>query len=132
MDTRYYEGVGRRKASTARVRLHPGGTGNVTINDRPGAEYLTVRGSMDDIVRPLALFGQERTYDITVKVNGGGMVGQLDAIRLGVARALLKINEEQFRPELRKNGFLTRDARVKERKKPGLKRARKAPTYTKR
>ncbi|MCL4879544.1 MAG: 30S ribosomal protein S9 [Anaerolineae bacterium] len=132
MDTQYYEGVGRRKAATARVRLHPGGTGNITINDLPGAEYLTVRGSVEDVLRPLALFGQERTYDITVKVNGGGMVGQMGAIRLGVARALLKINEEQYRPELRKNGFLTRDPRVKERKKPGLKRARKAPTYTKR
>ncbi|KAB2902784.1 MAG: 30S ribosomal protein S9 [Anaerolineae bacterium] len=132
MDTQYYEGVGRRKAATARVRLHLGGTGNITINDLPGAEYLTVRGSVEDVLRPLALFGQERTYDITVKVNGGGMVGQMGAIRLGVARALLKINEEQYRPELRKNGFLTRDPRVKERKKPGLKRARKAPTYTKR
>lgn len=81
MDTQYYEGVGRRKAATARVRLHPGGTGNITINDLPGAEYLTVRGSVEDVLRPLALFGQERTYDITVKVNGGGMVGQMGAIR---------------------------------------------------
>ncbi len=128
----YYEGVGRRKAATARVRLHAGGTGNMMINDKPAEDYLSVRGSREDVLRPLALFGQERTYDITIKVNGGGPMGQVDAIRLGVARAMLKINEEQFRSELRKNGFLTRDPRVKERKKPGLKRARKAPTYTKR
>lgn len=131
-DTRYYEGVGRRKAATARVRLHTGGTGSMTINDKPAEDYLSVRGSREDVLRPLALFGQERAYDVTIKVNGGGPMGQVDAIRLGVARALLKINDEQYRSELRKNGFLTRDPRVKERKKPGLKRARKAPTYTKR
>lgn len=132
MAQQYYEGIGRRKAASARVRLHTGGTGQITINDLPGEEYLTKRGSQQDIMRPLVLVGQERAYDITVKVEGGGMAGQTDAIRLGIARALLKVDEEQFRQSLRQNGYLTRDPRVKERKKPGLKRARKAPTYTKR
>jgi len=128
----YYEGVGRRKQATARVRLHTGGTGTITVNDKPVEDYLTVAGSEDDVKQPLALVGQTNAYDITVKVRGGGIVGQMDAIRLGVARALLKVDEEQFRPALRREGYLTRDPRVKERKKPGLKRARKAPTYTKR
>lgn len=132
MAGQYFEGVGRRKVASARVRLHPGGTGNVTINDKPADEFLSLHGSMEELKRPLAAVGQERAYDITVKVQGGGTRGQLEAIRLGVARALLKIDEEQFRPTLRQNGLLTRDPREKERKKPGLKRARKAPTYTKR
>jgi small subunit ribosomal protein S9 len=132
MSDRYYEGIGRRKEASARVRLHPGGTGSININDKPGNEYLTVIGGIEDVMRPLNAVGQARAYDITVKVNGGGMVGQMDAIRLGIARALLKVDEEQFRPTLRQAGYLTRDPRVKERKKPGLKRARKAPTYTKR
>jgi small subunit ribosomal protein S9 len=132
MATQYYEGIGRRKAATARVRLHPGGTGTITVNDRPAEEHLTREGSVQDVMRPLAMVGQDRAYDVTVKVNGGGIAGQTDAIRLGIARALLKVDEEQFRPPLRQSGMLTRDPRVKERKKPGLKRARKAPTYTKR
>jgi small subunit ribosomal protein S9 len=132
MANQYYEGVGRRKTSTARVRLHPGGTGRITINEKPGEEYLTRFGGLSDVLSPLSVVGQERAYDITVKVTGGGVAAQTEAIRLGVARALLKIDEEQFRPSLRQAGYLTRDPRVKERKKPGLKRARKAPTYTKR
>jgi small subunit ribosomal protein S9 len=131
-DLRYYEGVGRRKAATARVRLHPGGSGRITINEKPGEDYLSLYGTPQDVLRPLTTVGQDRAYDITVKVNGGGHRGQAEAIRLGVARALLKVDEEQFRPSLRQGGLLTRDPRVKERKKPGLKRARKAPTYTKR
>ena len=132
MDSRYYEGIGRRKQSTARVRLHPGGTGNITINDKAAEDYLSLQGSVETIKLPLSIVGQERAYDITIKVSGGGNAGQLDAMRLGMARALLKVDEEQFRPPLRQAGYLTRDPRVKERKKPGLKRARKAPTYTKR
>jgi small subunit ribosomal protein S9 len=130
--TKYYEGVGRRKAATARVRLLPGGNGSVTINEKPGDDYLSKIGGLSDAMRPLILVGQERAYDITVKVIGGGVSGQVDAIRLGIARALLKVDEDQFRPSLRQAGFLTRDPREKERKKPGLKRARKAATYTKR
>jgi small subunit ribosomal protein S9 len=127
----YYEGIGRRKAASARVRLYPGGTGNLTINDKEGEDYMPRAGDVDIIFEPLRTLGQEKNYDISVHVNGGGVSGQRDSIRLGVARALLKIDPES-KPSLKRQKFLTRDARVKERKKPGLKRARKAPTYTKR
>lgn len=131
MSAQYYEGVGRRKESSARVRIFPGGTGRVTINGKEGEEYMSRIGDLDILLQPLSVIGQEKTYDVTVHVNGGGVTGQRDAIRLGLARALLKLDPD-LRPTMRSNGFLTRDARVKERKKPGLKRARKAPTYTKR
>lgn len=129
MADQYYEGVGRRKAATARVRIYPGGDGSVLINDKPGQVYLSRLGDLENAIAPLQVV--EGGFNITVKVNGGGDTGQSDAIKLGVARALLKL-DESLRPRLRRAGFLTRDARVKERKKPGLKRARKAPTYTKR
>lgn len=131
MSAQYYEGIGRRKEATARVRLFPGGTGRIVINDRDGSEYISRAGDMEILLQPLTTIGQERGYDISVHVNGGGVTGQRDAIRLGIARALLKIDPE-LRPQLRQADLLTRDARIKERKKPGLKRARKAPTYTKR
>lgn len=127
----YYEGIGRRKEATARVRVHSGGNGSIIINDKNGADYLTRAGDLDLVLAPLRVTGVEGQYNVTVKVQGGGVTGQTSAIQLGVARALLKLNEE-FKPTLRHGGYLTRDARVKERKKPGLKRARKAPTYTKR
>ena len=130
-DQQYYEGIGRRKASTARVRLYPGGSGNMVINDRPAEEYLTRLGDISIALAPLRLVEMENSFDISVHVNGGGITGQTGATRHGIARALLALDEE-LRPALRKAGFLTRDARIKERKKPGLKRARKAPTYTKR
>lgn len=131
MSSQYYEGIGRRKQASARVRLFPGGTGRFTINDKEAAEYMPREGDIEIIMQPLVVLQQERGYDISVHVNGGGISGQRDAVRLGIARALLKIDPET-RPTLRHAGLLTRDARVKERKKPGLKRARKAPTYTKR
>jgi small subunit ribosomal protein S9 len=131
MATQYYEGVGRRKEASARVRIHPGGNGTVIINDKPGDAFLPRAGDMDNVVAPLKAAGIEGTYNVTVHVSGGGITGQTEAIRLGVARALLKLDPE-LKGTLRRSGFLTRDARVKERKKPGLKRARKAPTYTKR
>jgi small subunit ribosomal protein S9 len=131
MSAQYYEGIGRRKSATARVRLFPGGTGNMVINDRDASDYLPREGDVAIMLEPLAEIGQENSYDISVHVTGGGNSGQRDAIKLGVARALLKLDPD-LRPVLRKGDFLTRDARVKERKKPGLKRARKAPTYTKR
>ena len=131
MSAQYYEGIGRRKAASARVRLFPGGTGNLIINDKEGTDYLPRRGDVAILLEPLELVGQSGQYDITVHVNGGGISGQRDAIKLGISRALLKIDPD-LRPPLRQGGYLTRDARVKERKKPGLKRARKAPTYTKR
>ena len=131
MTSNYYEGIGRRKTSTARVRLWPGGNGSVVINDKPGEEYLARIGDFEQVLEPLRAVGQETAYNVTVKVQGGGDTGQRDAIQLGLARALLKI-EPEWRPVLRAGEFLSRDAREKERKKPGLKRARKAPTYTKR
>lgn len=131
MPAQYYEGIGRRKSASARVRLFPGGTGAFIINDKEAADYLPRDGDVEVMMRPLTVLGQERGYDISVHVNGGGISGQRDAIQLGVARALLKIDPD-LRGTLRSNDLLTRDARVKERKKPGLKRARKAPTYTKR
>lgn len=131
MSVQYFEGIGRRKESSARVRLMSG-TGKFVVNGKPGEEYFPRLGDLEAIMAPLSAVGQDRsTYDITVVVRGGGVTGQTDSVQLGVARALLKINVENT-SLLRKGGFLTRDSRIKERKKPGLKRARKAPTYTKR
>ena len=131
MSVQYYEGIGRRKEATARVRLMTG-NGKFIVNDKQAEEYFTRLGDMEEIMAPMITAGQDRgSYDITVVVKGGGVTGQTDAVKLGVARALVKISAENG-PLMRKGGFLTRDARVKERKKPGLKRARKAPTYTKR
>ncbi len=131
MSVQYFEGVGRRKESIARVRLMSG-TGRFIVNDKEGPAYFTRLGDVDAILAPLKATGQEQnSYDITVVVNGGGVSGQADSVQLGLARALAKMNAENI-SALRKGGFLTRDARIKERKKPGLKRARKAPTYTKR
>ncbi|NWG17810.1 MAG: 30S ribosomal protein S9 [Chloroflexi bacterium] len=131
MSAQYYEGIGRRKSATARVRVFPGGTGNLVINDKDGSDYLPRLGDVDILLEPLAVLGQLKAYDVTVHVNGGGITGQRDAIRLGLARALIALDPE-LKPQLKEHKFLTRDARAKERKKPGLKRARKAPTYTKR
>lgn len=131
MAVQYYEGIGRRKESTARVRLMSG-SGRFIVNDRPALDYFPRTGDIESIMGTLQVTGQEReAYDITVVVNGGGVTGQTDSVKLGLARALVKLNPE-FTSPLRKGGYLTRDPRVKERKKPGLKRARKAPTYTKR
>ncbi len=129
--TQYYEGIGRRKAASARVRIYSGGTGKVMINDKDVQDYMPRSGDYEIMISPLTTLGQERGFDITVHVSGGGISGQRDAMRLGLARALLKVDPDS-RSALKAEGFLTRDARVKERKKPGLKRARKAPTYTKR
>jgi small subunit ribosomal protein S9 len=131
MAAQYYEGIGRRKAATARVRITAGGTGSVIINDKDGSDYLPRPGDVDILLEPLTLLGQAKSYDVSVHVNGGGISGQRDAILLGIARALVKV-DEQSKGQLRDAGYMTRDARIKERKKPGLKRARKAPTYTKR
>jgi small subunit ribosomal protein S9 len=131
MSTQYHEGIGRRKTATARVRIWLGGNGSVIINDKPGAEFLPREGDLDIALAPLRAVGQETAYNVTVRVSGGGSSGQRDAIQLGLARALLKV-EPDWRNALRQGEFLSRDPRIKERKKPGLKRARKAPTYTKR
>jgi small subunit ribosomal protein S9 len=130
-DAAYIWGVGRRKAAVARVRLYPG-TGKITVNGRPAPEYFGGRAVYQaSLMEPLALTGTRDRFDVTVRVVGGGVSGQAGAIRHGIARALTKYNEE-LRPPLKQARLLTRDARVKERKKVGLKRARKAPQYTKR
>ncbi len=127
----YYEAVGRRKESTARVRVM-GGSGRFLVNEKEAAAYFTRMGDLNDILRAFSAVGQDADkYDITVKVMGGGVAGQTEAVRLGLSRALVLLNDG-WTSALRKHGLLTRDARVKERKKPGLKKARKAPTYTKR
>lgn len=131
MAVQYYEGIGRRKAATARVRIMSG-SGKFIVNEKNIEDYFTRLGDVESIVSPLQAADENpEQLDITVVVNGGGVTGQSDAVQLGVARALIKMNPD-LRPVMRKGGFLTRDSRVKERKKPGLKRARKAPTYTKR
>lgn len=131
MSVQYYEGIGRRKEASARVRLMSG-SGKFIVNEKLAEDYFTRLGDLEAILAPLFLVGQDRNnVDITVVVKGGGVTGQTEAVQLGVARALVKMNNE-LTSVLRKGGFMTRDARVKERKKPGLKRARKAPTYTKR
>ena len=131
MSVQYYEGIGRRKESSARVRIMSG-SGKFVVNDKEAKAYFTRMGDLEDLLRPFAAVGEDAgRYDVTVLVNGGGVTGQTEAVRLGLARALLLINGD-WTSALRKFGLLTRDARVKERKKPGLKRARKAPTYTKR
>ncbi|MEJ2551499.1 MAG: 30S ribosomal protein S9 [Anaerolineales bacterium] len=126
----YFEGIGRRKTSTARVRVSPG-NGQFLVNNKPAEEYFTRVGDMDLILAPLRDAEMEGKLDISVHVNGGGVTGQTGAVRHGIARALL-VMDKSLRPAMRSGGHLTRDARMKERKKPGLKRARKAPTYTKR
>jgi small subunit ribosomal protein S9 len=127
----YYEGIGRRKTSTARVRLHTGGAGEFTVNDKPAAEYFGRESDVAKLTAALRIAGAEKRFNVTAKVMGGGSTGQADAVAMGVARALL-LTEPDLKAALRKAGYLTRDARAKERKKPGLKRARKAPQYTKR
>ncbi len=130
MSTKYYEAVGRRKTSTARVRIIPG-TGKMIVNGKPGEAYFPRLGDLEAILAPLRASGMEGKLDVTVLVAGGGVTGQTGAVRQGMARAL-QVMDPAFHAALRSAGHLTRDSRMKERKKPGLKRARKAPTYTKR
>ena len=131
MAGQFFEGVGRRKESTARVRVS-NGTGIFTVNQKPLEEYFTRLGDTEIILSPFDAAGQDRsTYDVSVIVRGGGVTGQTGSVMLGLARALTKLNPD-FGVPIRKADLLTRDPRIKERKKPGLKRARKAPTYTKR
>ena len=128
----YYYGMGRRKTAVARVRLFPNGDGSVTVNGKSGRLYFGQRETLTaQVIAPLRLLEVADQYTMTVRVVGGGTSGQAGAIRHGVARAMLRINPE-WKQALRKAGYLTRDPRMKERKKPGLKRARKAPQYTKR
>jgi len=122
--------VGRRKTAAARVRLTPG-KGEIVINGKPFAEYFPFFEWQEIIKAPLKAVGKEKTFDVSVKVNGGGLKGQATSVQHGIARALVLWNEE-LRKTLKTQGYLTRDARVKERKKPGLKKARRAPQWSKR
>ena len=128
----YYYGMGRRKTAVARVRLYPNGDGSITVNGKNSRLYFGQRDAIAaTMTAPLRLLDIDKEYTMTVRVVGGGTNGQAGAIRHAVARALVRVNPE-WKPALRKAGYLTRDPRMKERKKPGLKRARKAPQYTKR
>ena len=129
----YYEGIGRRKRASARVRIYldAGATGSFSVNDKDVKEFFPRFGDHLILTGPLQDTELLGKVDVTVHIQGGGITGQTSAVRLGLARALVKYDED-LRGTLREHGHLTRDARVKERKKPGLKRARKAPTYTKR
>jgi len=130
-EKRYYQGTGRRKTAVARVRLFPG-SGEFVVNGKQIVEYFGARDLFQkELLRPLELTGNAARFNVLVKVRGGGVAGQVGAVRHGIARALLDLNAE-LRPTLKKAGLLTRDPRMKERKKPGLKRARKRPQYTKR
>ena len=126
-----YYGTGRRKSSVARVRLVPG-KGDITINNRTLDDYFGLETLKVIVKQPLNATGTEGKFDVIVKVQGGGFTGQAGAIRHGVARALLKVDEESYRSVLKKAGYLTRDPRMKERKKYGLKAARRAPQFSKR
>ncbi len=130
---KYYEGIGRRKRSSARVRIYPqpGEEPTFMVNDKNVKEYFPRFGDYDVLIGPLVDTDLQGKMSVSVLVHGGGVTGQTAAVRLGLARALVKY-DENLRGTLRNSGHLTRDPRIKERKKPGLKRARKAPTYTKR
>lgn len=127
----YIPAVGRRKTSVARVRLIKNGKGLVTINSRPMEEYFTTYDLRDQVLSPLKLTGQETAVDVSVKVDGGGIRGQAEAVRHGLSRALIELNPT-YRKSLKKLGYLTRDSRKRERKKFGLKGARRAPQWSKR
>lgn len=127
---KYESSVGRRKEAVARVRLYPG-KGQVVINGKELKEYFTNSADQEAVFSPLETLGQKSKFDISIVASGGGKSGQLGAIKHGIARALVKYNEGN-KTTLKKSGYLTRDPRAKERKKPGLKRARKAPQFSKR
>lgn len=129
-ESNFYYGTGRRKSSVARVRVYPG-TGKITINERDIDDYFGLETLKVIVRQPLELLGLTEKFDIVVRVQGGGVSGQAGAIRHGLSRALLEY-DETLRPQLKKAGFLTRDPRMKERKKYGLKKARKASQFSKR
>jgi small subunit ribosomal protein S9 len=129
-EKQYYYGMGRRKEAVATARLYAG-KGDSTVNDHRAEEYFNNEAYLSVIAQPLKETGNEEKFYASIKVKGGGKSGQADAARLAVAKALITMNQD-LRPTLKKAGMLTRDSREKERKKPGLKRARKAPQFSKR
>ena len=128
----YMYGTGRRKSSVARVHLFPNGTGSITVNGRPLDDYFGLETLKLIVRQPFAATDTMGKFDVEATVAGGGVTGQAGAIRHGIARALLQADAEQYRPALKAAGFLTRDPRMKERKKYGLKAARRAPQFSKR
>jgi len=131
-DVRYIYALGRRKSATATARLFPGGKGSLTINDKPAAEYLSGNSSLlAEVTDPLAVTGKQKEFDITILVKGGGFAGQVDAIKLAIAKALTTAHSD-LRPTLKKADLLKRDSREKERKKYGLRSARKREQFSKR
>ena len=128
----YQYGTGRRKSSVARVRLFEGGTGSITINNRDIDDYFGLETLKVLVRQPMVATGLLGKVDVVCTVSGGGVTGQAGAIRHGIARAMLKLNGGEFRPVLKAAGYLTRDPRMKERKKYGLKAARRAPQFSKR
>ncbi|MBR1718523.1 MAG: 30S ribosomal protein S9 [Bacilli bacterium] len=137
MANKVFTGTGRRKSSVAQVRM-VAGKGNITVNGRDVRDFFPYETNVMDLKQPLVATNNEETFDIEVKVNGGGFTGQTGAIRLGITRALLEYDaanegkEDSYRTILKRAGFITRDSRMKERKKPGLKAARRAPQFSKR
>ena len=129
-EERYFYAIGKRKCAVAKVRLFPG-SGTLIVNGKPLAEVLPLRTLQETVQEPFRVAQLTNNYNASIMVSGGGIAGQAQAIRHGIARALV-VADEELRPVMRKAGLLTRDSRVKERKKYGLKRARKAPQYTKR
>lgn len=130
-ESKYFYGLGRRKAAIARARLFSG-KGNLTINDKPAADYFNGNKTLlAEVTDPLALVGKQKEYDITIKVNGGGLAGQVDAIKLAISKALTLAHAD-LRPVLKKAELLKRDPREKERKKYGLRSARKREQFSKR
>ena len=130
-EKRSFYGTGRRKGSVAKVTLTPG-TGKITVNGKDVHEYMPYEVLVMDLKQPLVVTNNENTFDVKAEVIGGGFSGQTGAIRLGIARALLEVDSEGYRPTLKGAGMVTRDARIKERKKYGLKAARRAPQFSKR
>lgn len=128
---KYIYAKGGRKTATAQVRLYPNGTGKITVNGKPYDEYFTIEELQEAVVNPLKMTGRDKSMDVTVKVVSGGIRGQAEATRHGISRALVSIDPE-LKPMLKAEGFMKRDPRVKERKKPGLRRARRAPQWSKR
>lgn len=126
-----YQGTGRRKSSVARVRLLPG-TGKITVNKKDLEDYFGMEIVKAEVRRPLEVTGTAGKFDVIATVNGGGFTGQAGALRHGISRALCEADAEAYRPVLKAAGFLTRDSRMKERKKPGLKKARRASQFSKR
>jgi len=128
----FVRAIGRRKKSTAQVRLFPKGKGKIEINGKEYKEYFPYFEYNSKVTDPLNLVSKRNDFDFTIKVRGGGKLGQAEACRHGISRALINFNEGDYRVQLKKEGYLTRDPRSKERKKPGLKKARKAPQWSKR